>query len=300
MSISTYPSREMSLTVPLTLVNGGTGATTAPEARTNLGLGTLAAQDASAVAITGGSATGLTAPMSISGQAYNAVSLQTSGLLRPSGVSIIDYAGDNAVGLYCGLQAGGGAARHSILTGTAPSVLGGNLQVDGSIGLGIAASGHRLHILYSRAALHGIIIQPTADSGPGAAAYFMNAAQGQVGSITTTASLTNFNTSSDVRLKHAIATLTGALDRIHALRPVSFRWNADDSEGRGFLAHELQEHVPEAVSGEPDAVDAQGNIAPQGVDHSKIVPHLVAAVQELAAQVQALQAQVTALQGGTL
>ena len=44
----------------LKVANGGTAATTASGARTSLGLGTMATQDASAVAITGGTVTGVT------------------------------------------------------------------------------------------------------------------------------------------------------------------------------------------------------------------------------------------------
>jgi len=125
---------------------------------------------------------------------------------------------------------------------------------------------------------------------------FGNAAGAAVGSISTTATSTAYNTTSDVRLKHAIATLAGALERVRALRPVAFRWNADDSTGHGFLAHELQQVVPEAVAGEPDAVNPDGSVKPQQVDHSKLVPWLTAACQELAAQVQVLTTRIATLE----
>jgi len=83
---------------------------------------------------------------------------------------------------------------------------------------------------------------------------------------------------------------------VRALRPVAFRWNADDSQGHGFLAHELQAVVPEAVTGEPDAVNDDGSIKPQQVDHSKLVPWLTSAAQALLARVETLEAQVAALQ----
>jgi len=126
---------------------------------------------------------------------------------------------------------------------------------------------------------------------------FQNTAATEVGSIMTTASATSFNTTSDARLKHAVTALTNGLDTITALRPVAFRWNTDDAQGHGFLAHELQATIPEAVTGEPGAVNDDGTIRPQGVDHSKLVPHLTAALQELAAQVQALTARLTVLEG---
>jgi hypothetical protein len=64
----------------------------------------------------------------------------------------------------------------------------------------------------------------------------------------------------------------------------------DGSDGAGFIAHELAEYIPLAVTGEKDAVNEDGSIRPQGVDYSKIVVHLVAAVQELTARIAALEA----------
>ena len=121
-----------------------------------------------------------------------------------------------------------------------------------------------------------------------------NAALGQVGSISTTGTTTSFNTTSDVRLKHAITPLTGALDVVRALRPSSFRWRADDSPSVGFLAHEVAEIADGVVTGEKDAIDDKGNIVPQQIDLSKLVPWLVGCCQELAAQVQTLQARLKA------
>ena len=138
-----------------------------------------------------------------------------------------------------------------------------------------------------------------ADLGANATVLFTNVAGGIIGSITTNATATAYNTSSDVRLKHAIAPLTGALDVVQALKPVHFFWNAHDEPGEGFLAHELMRHVPAAVTGQPDEVNEDGSIRPQGVDHSRLVPWLTACCQELAAQVQALTARVAALEGAT-
>ena len=110
------------------------------------------------------------------------------------------------------------------------------------------------------------------------------------GSITSNGSATAFNTSSDYRLKHDVQPLAGALATVAALKPVTYKWTSDDSLGEGFIAHELAEHIPLAVSGEKDAVKEDGTIKPQGVDYSKVVVHLVAAIQELSAKVAALEA----------
>jgi hypothetical protein len=117
-----------------------------------------------------------------------------------------------------------------------------------------------------------------------------------VGSISVTGSATAYNTSSDYRLKHDVQPMTSGLATISALKPVTYKWNADNTDGEGFIAHELKSVVPSAVSGEKDAVDAEGNIVSQGVDYSKIVVHLVAAIQELSAKNDALEARLAALE----
>jgi len=117
-----------------------------------------------------------------------------------------------------------------------------------------------------------------------------------VGSISVTTSATAYNTSSDYRMKENVAPMTGGLATISALKPVTYDWVTDKSYGEGFIAHELAEIVPLAVTGEKDAVDDEGNIKPQGVDYSKIVVHLVAAIQELSAKNDTLAASNAALE----
>jgi hypothetical protein len=112
----------------------------------------------------------------------------------------------------------------------------------------------------------------------------------QVGSISVTTTATAYNTSSDHRLKENPQPMTGALARLADVKPVTFTWKSNGEQGEGFIAHELQAVVPEAVTGEKDAVNAGGQPQYQGVDASKLVPILVAAVQELSAKVAALEA----------
>ena len=101
-----------------------------------------------------------------------------------------------------------------------------------------------------------------------------------------------FTTSSDYRLKTNLERLTGALDRLAALPVHRFNWIGHMSSPKvdGFLAHEAQAVVPECVTGTKDEVDAEGKPIHQGIDQSKLVPLLVAAVQELSARVAALEA----------
>ena len=120
---------------------------------------------------------------------------------------------------------------------------------------------------------------------------------GRVGFISTTGSATTYSTSSDYRLKENVQPMTGALDKIAQLNPVTYNWKSDGSDGQGFIAHELQTVVPDCVSGDKDAVDEEGNPQYQGVDTSFLVATLVKAVQEQQQMIQALQADIAALKG---
>ena len=119
---------------------------------------------------------------------------------------------------------------------------------------------------------------------------FRNGADGLVGTIKSTVSSTSYNTSSDYRLKENVVELTGATERLKQLNPSRFNFIADaDTTVDGFLAHEVADVVPEAIVGEKDAVDADGNPEYQGIDQSKLVPLLVATIQELEARITQLE-----------
>ena len=112
----------------------------------------------------------------------------------------------------------------------------------------------------------------------------------QVGNISVTTLATTYNSISDYRLKEAVQPLSGGLARVNALKPSIYKWKVNGSDGEGFLAHELASVVSAAVTGEKDAVNEDGSINAQSVDMSRIVPILVAAIQELTARVQTLEA----------
>ena len=117
-----------------------------------------------------------------------------------------------------------------------------------------------------------------------------------VGYISMSNSAVAYVTSSDYRLKNTVAPMTGALAKVAALKPCTYKWNADGSDGEGFIAHELAEVCPDAVVGEKDAVDADGNPKYQGIDTSFLVATLTAALQEMKAIVDAQAARITALE----
>jgi hypothetical protein len=116
-----------------------------------------------------------------------------------------------------------------------------------------------------------------------------------VGQINTNGTSTSYSSASDYRLKDEITPMTAALETVAQLKPVKFKFKSDGSDGQGFIAHELQAVVPDAVVGEKDAVDAEGKPVYQGVDTSFLVATLTAAIQELNAKVEAQAAEIALL-----
>lgn len=99
---------------------------------------------------------------------------------------------------------------------------------------------------------------------------------GYVGGIITENSSTSYTTTSDYRLKENVSELDKALDVIMKLKPSVYNFKTQPHvKFSGFIAHELQQHVPEAVAGNKDGKEMQS------VDLSKVIPYLVKAVQEL-------------------
>ena len=127
--------------------------------------------------------------------------------------------------------------------------------------------------------------------------FIFGNANGQVGSISTSGSGTSFTTTSDYRLKEDVQPMTGALAKVAALKPVTYKWKASGEASEGFIAHELQAVCPDAVIGEKDAVNEDGSIKPQGIDTSFLVATLTAAIKEQQQMIETLQAEVALLKG---
>jgi hypothetical protein len=141
-----------------------------------------------------------------------------------------------------------------------------------------------------------------------------------VGTISVTGSATAYNTSSDYRLKENITPIQGAADIVKMMRPCTYTFKADGSWADGFIAHEMQELHPQAVTGSKDAmmdeeyevspavVDDEGTVVEdavmttrsvpdyQGVDYSKLTPILTAALQEALNKIEDLQARMAVLE----
>ena len=132
----------------------------------------------------------------------------------------------------------------------------------------------------------------------GVALLFQNSGGTTVGKIDHGQSTTQYRTSSDYRLKENDVKITDGITRIKQLRPIKFNFIAEpDKTVDGFFAHEAAVAVPEAVSGTKDEVDSDNNPIIQGIDHSKLVPLLTAALQEAITKIETLEARVAALEG---
>ena len=130
--------------------------------------------------------------------------------------------------------------------------------------------------------------------------YFYDSSDGgQVGYIAHNGSNVTYSTSSDYRLKENIVTDWDATTRLKQLKPTRFSWKKESktqADTDGFLAHEVSSIVPQAIKGEKDAVDADGNPEYQGIDHSTLVPLLTKALQEAISEIDTLKEKVTALE----
>jgi len=120
-----------------------------------------------------------------------------------------------------------------------------------------------------------------------------------VGSISYNGTVTAYNSTSDYRLKNITGPVTNAKDFIMSLQPKQGTWKADGSKFVGFLAHEFQEVSPSSVTGEKDAVDADGKPIMQSMQASsaEVMANLISLVQEQQALITTLTARITALEG---
>ena len=228
-----------------------------------------------------------------------------------------NFAGKNSAGTvyrYAAIQApfttttaGSEAGAISFQTSNAGSNItermritsGGNLLVNNT-----NITSGKVGVLFNGLAENGIRVMTSYATTGSQFIDFLNSAGTQIGYISQNgASTVNYSTSSDYRLKNTIAPMTGALAKVALLKPVTYKWNADNSDGQGFIAHELQEVIPDCVSGEKDEIDADGNPKYQGIDTSFLVATLTAAIQELkaindtqAATINALTARIVALE----
>jgi len=175
----------------------------------------------------------------------------------------------------------------------------GKVDVGGNSGLGskfvVRDTSFDVFGVYCASESHGTIATikgGTSGSPAGTLTYisFQRNDGNTRGSITNSGSTQlSFNTSSDYRLKENAISISDGITRLKTLKP--YRFNFKDEPDRtidGFFAHEVTA-VPEAITGTKDEVDSDNNPVYQGIDQSKLVPLLVAAVQELITKVETLE-----------
>ncbi len=171
---------------------------------------------------------------------------------------------------------------------------------DGDVGIGTASPSQKLHVVGISGATTGLQIINSYGS-PTINAYYS--------AFTTSAALyvgtpfsglncyaSAFNITSDYRLKENIIELTGAISKVKNLRPVRFNYKNKEETINGFIAHEVQDVVPEAVTGEKDALYEDGKEKYQGLDNGKLVPLLTAALQEAITKIEQLETRIQTLE----
>ena len=139
------------------------------------------------------------------------------------------------------------------------------IDASGNLMVGATATtyGERLKITFPNT--QGIHLNESTSSSSVNYQYFTKGSTPtNVGAIYYNGSVMAYQTTSDYRLKENIAPMTGALAKIAELKPVTYTWKDNQRDGEGFIAHELQEHFPDAVSGTKDEIDEYGNPKYQG------------------------------------
>ena len=191
---------------------------------------------------------------------------------------------------------------------TSPSSYGklavtGDGYFSGSVGIGavpvyplhVNGSGSVAYITQGTASGYTLILNALSQSGT----YYLVAWQAggtTVASVTTNGTTVTYGVGSDYRLKNNIQPMTDGLSKVARLNPVTWKWKLDGTDGQGFIAHELAEVCPDAVVGEKDAVDEDGNPKHQMVDTGFLIGILTKAIQEQQALITSLTARIEALE----
>ena len=183
------------------------------------------------------------------------------------------------------LQTAGTTPRLTILTG-------------GNVGIGIETPGSLLEIEGATNSSTSNLLRlsrASQGSAPEKVAGFYSGTSGERGYITVSNFATAYNTSSDYRLKENIKPIEDSVERLMSLKPCNFNFISEEEDKivmDGFIAHEAKDVVPEAVTGIKDAVDEKGNPMYQGIDQSKIVPLLTAALQQALQRIEILEQKI--------
>jgi len=238
----------------------------------------------------------------------------TAGLLFENSTSDLAYvqlwdAGSiGALTAYGLNMEGAGAGGANLVASNASGVIrfatGGTterMRIDSSgnllVNLTSQQSSGKFCVNFDGATHNGHVLNDTGSAASIAYSYFLRSGtlKGYIG-YTTGSNLVSYNTTSDYRLKENIVPLPNALDTVMKLKPSQYSWKENGYTTTGFIAHELAEVVPDCVTGEKDAVDADGNPQYQGIDTSFLVATLTAAIQEMKAIIDAQAIRIETLE----
>jgi hypothetical protein len=209
----------------------------------------------------------------------------------------------------------GGVTNYVVMTGSTGTV---DLRHYGSVKLITSSTGVNVTGTLTTTQASAIVHVLNRTGSDGTVSEFRNDGVA-VGTISVTGPSTAYNTSSDYRLKENITPIQGAVDIINMMRPCTYTFKSDGSWADGFLAHEMQELHPQAVTGSKDSMmDEEYEVSPavisggavveeavmatrsvpdyQGVDYSKLTPILTAALQEALNKIEDLQARMAVLE----
>jgi len=174
------------------------------------------------------------------------------------------------------------------------------IDSSGNVGIGtttttLAGAAYRVGVVAS----NNVMAINRTSGNQGTAIAFINENNVISGYIYNLTNSTSYSTTSDYRLKTAVNYDWDATTRLKQLRPARFEWIADGDDAvpvDGFLAHEVQDIVPEAISGTHNEVDDDGNPVYQGIDQSKLTPLLTKALIEAVEKIEQLETRLAALE----
>lgn len=303
----------------LAVTSGGTGSTTSTGALTNLlpsqtgnsgkflttngtatSWGSAGTGTVTSVALSGG-----TTGLSVSG-----TPITTSGTMTLAGTLALANGGTGAT-TASGARSSLGLGTMATQNSNSITVTGGTMEGLSKIEIGTTSGTQTLSVLgdvgfsYSGDVFNvqnlntgstgsPIVCTTQNTSGSTRNLIYFNNGSTSTGRITTDGTNTTYSTSSDYRLKENVVSMSDAIQKVKSLNPVTYNWKSNGKTGQGFIAHELQSVVPDAVVGEKDAVDENGKPIYQSIDTSFLVATLTAALKEALARIEALETKLGA------
>ena len=319
-------SASPALTGTPTAPTAGTGTNTTQIATTAFVLNQIGAISSGVTSFSAGTtgltpSTGTTGNVTLGGTlavangGTGATSLAAAGITTLSGTQTITGAKTFSTTITGSITGNAGTVTNGVyITGT--QTITGDKTFTGAFGIGTANPAAGTWAGYARslsASNPAFVMDGTTSAGSICSAYFGGAGGGDtvlfgqflygsrlsntvVGNISSTGTSTSYNTSSDRRLKKDITPMTDGLEKTMQLKPVDYVWVVNNEPSQGFIADELQQVIPEAVTGEPDEFNPDGTPKYQGIDTSFIVATLTNAIQQQQAIIDNLTSRIEALE----